>query len=145
MAEYHDYPSLNDNEPFGESVSTSFELNLKTDRYAVVSGFSLNADRRRMVFENAPTNYNLMSEVTISVSTCPGDFTSTAACLFQASNSSTLIFTTKANDPDNWCKLERGKQYYINYILTPEPFTTAPACANPSHSRCAIFYTEAAL
>lgn len=145
VTEYHDYPSLNDNQPFGESTSTSFELNLQTNRYAVVSGFSLPSGKRRMVFENAPTNYHLADRFSISVSECPGDFTATATCLMQAHNSSTLFFTTNSHDPVSWCKLEAGKEYFINYILTPEPFTDLPTCANPSHSRCAIFYSEAGL
>ena len=141
------YMNINDGQPFGASTNTSFELSFGTDEFVTLTGFSLPTDetRRRMVFENAPTNYNLMSTATMSVSECPGDFTTSALCVIQVSNSSTVFMTTKNGDPtlSNWCHLDHNKTYYINYVLTPSPYTQQPACANSQHSTCAIFYTEA--
>lgn len=139
------YDNINDGQPFGASTNTSFELSFGTDEFVTLTGFSLPTDntRRRMVFENAPTNYNLMSSATMSVSECPGDFTSSALCVIQVTNTSTVFMTTDHTSPQSWCHLDHNKTYYINFVLTPSPYTQQPACASSQHSTCAIFYTEA--
>ena len=141
------YQNINDDQPFGVSTNTSFELNFSVDQFVTLTGFSLPTDetRRRIVFEDAPTNYNLMETATLSVSECPGDFTTSALCVIPVNNGSTVFMTTRNMDPTgtNWCHLDHTKTYYINYVLTQGPYTQQPECANSQHNTCAIFYTEA--
>lgn len=137
------YEQYNDGYPFGESTNTSFLLNINTMTFVSLSGFSLPHEntRRRIVFENAPTNYNLMGSGLVSVSRCPGDFV-TATCVMPVNNGSTLFITTKPNDPPHWCHVDKDKEYFINYILTDD-LAYPPSCANMLHRTCAMFYTEA--
>lgn len=142
------YQSINDNEPFGVSTNTSFLLDMSIGSFHSLSGFKfdqVNA-RRRVVFSEAPTNFRLMSSGTMSISECPGDFTSTAACVIPVNNGSTVLFSTRASDTSSaFCKLDPTKTYYANYIHSPNPGVVSPSCASSQNQTCAMFYTETEL
>ncbi len=143
-----EYATFNDTYPFGVSTNTSFELEINTSRFVALSGFKMPQDsfKRRIVFEQAPTNYNMMSQATISISECPGDFSATAACVRVVNNFTTWFFSTDtADDPNLYCILDPNKTYFINYVLSPDAYNEAPACKNPADNKCAVFYTEAVL
>ena len=142
------YKDINDGFPFSESTNTSFLLNMNTFSFYALSGFSFPVEdtRRRIVFEDAPTNVNLMFKGAMSISVCPGDFSETAQCVMQVNNSKTLMFSTRASDdPERFCKLDPEKVYFANFAHSPEPGVQPAKCANDSHTKCAMFYTEALL
>jgi hypothetical protein len=140
-----DYAFFNDGFNFGESTNATFLANVHNDNFLTLSDFSfpqVNA-RRRIIMAPAPTNFNLISQGTISVSECPGDFSETATCVFTVSNTTNLFFSTKPSDADSFfCLLDPEQTYYINYITTPDPYNEPPECANQNHTSCAFFYAE---
>ena len=141
------YANYNDGFDFGTTTNASFELTLSTNQFAALSGVSLPANFRRRVVLTDPPTQRLIEQATISVSTCPGDFTeSGAVCLMVVDNSSNLFFSTRPEDADhpiNFCVLEPDTPYYINYVTSPSPYTNAPNCQGSNS--CTIFYSEAAM
>ena len=140
------YESINDGFGFGQSTNASFLLNIELDQFVALSDFGTTQTnfRRRIVFVDSPTNYNLFWQALITVSHCPGDFTANAVCSMVVHDSSTLHFSTNPNDdPGFYCILDPNESYYINYVLTPDPYTTGSRCHNISHTECALFYSEA--
>lgn len=143
------YEQYNDGEPFGVSTNTSFLLDIRINRFVVLDNFSypqVNA-WRRIVFVDAPTNHNMMHVGTISVSECPGDFSETATCRISVHNNKTIFVTTRPGDSDidPFCKLDPNKSYYINYVLTDDPYNGMPECADVTDTVCAMFYSETLL
>ncbi|MFC3195281.1 hypothetical protein ACFODZ_13595 [Marinicella sediminis] len=143
------YANYNDGVEFGNSTNVTFEANIAISTFLTLSEFSFDQPdtRRRITLVTAPTNYDPIEAGTISVSTCPGDFSQTAECVFNVTNNSTLFFSTRPSDagsPFNFCILDPTQSYYINYITTPDPYNQAPNCANGAQS-CAFFYSEAVM
>ena len=142
------YTSLtNSGLPFGQSTNSEATVNFNINTFVAASGFSLpTADvRRRMTFEDAPTNINQALVSSISVSECPGDFTKTATCVKNdVSRGQTMLFSTKQSDvgDDTICSLDHTKTYYINYIHTGDPYNGQSRCSNINHQTCALFYAE---
>ncbi len=139
------YSEFNDGYPFGQSTNTNFIADISTNEFLSLSGFNLTTPntRRRIVSEVAPVNYNPMDQGTISVSRCPGDFSETAVCRFVVNTFSVLLFSTNQNDdPGTYCILDPAKTYYINYVMSADPYVELPTCLNQAHQSCAIFYIE---
>lgn len=144
-----EYVDINDGQLFGDSTHTSVLVNLNVNSFGTYANFGTDRVnfRRRIVFEDTPTNYNHFDLGTYSVSHCPGDFTQNAQCRGQVHSATTLRFSTNPADQNNstYCYLERGVMYYINFVTTPDPYGIIPYCRNTSHDECAMFYTESAL
>lgn len=139
------YSDFNDGFPFGQSTNTSFIADIRTNEFLSLSGFNLTTPntRRRIDSLQAPTNFNPMDKGTISVSRCPGDFSETAVCKFVVVEYSSLLFSTNQNDdPGTYCILDPAKTYYMNYVMSADPYVELPTCLSPTHQSCAIFYTE---
>jgi hypothetical protein len=141
------YTDYNDGFAFGASTNASFELSINTDQFATLSGVSLPSNfRRRLQFVPPPTQ-TFFEEATMSISECPGDFTDGGAlCKWTVFNNSSIRFSTFASDvgsPFNYCVLDPSKTYYLNYVTSPDPYVTAPACE--SGNRCTFFYSENAV
>ena len=140
------YSSFNDGFNFGESTNASFELQLRETEFATLSNFSYEVanERKRLVFTDAPPSLGIMGAATISISECPGDFTSAALCVMEVNNASTVRITTRPQDSTGGlvCKVVPGESYYINYIMSPAPYTSPPNCAAPINGRCTVFYAE---
>jgi len=134
---------------FAESTNSVFLARVETNQYLTLSDFTFPTQdaRRRINFSDAPSNENLMAIATISVSECPGDFTTSATCSMQVSNSSTAFFSTRDSDAQNsmYCVLDPEKNYFFNLIMTPEPFVIPPECDEPSATNCAAFYNESVM
>ncbi len=142
------YASFNDGYPFGFSTHTSFEASIFISTFMSLSGFSFDEfnARRRVVFSRPPSNFRPMASGFYSVSECPGDFTGSAICKGIIYNNSTLLFSTIAtDDPSRYCILDPAATYYINFIMSDDPYNVPPSCASPSHSSCAVYYSETAL
>jgi len=143
-----DYAAYNDGFEFGTSTNTSFLATISVNEFLALDGISLPADtRRRFIFAEAPTQL-LLNVSTISVSLCPGDFTdSDTICKYQVSNNSDLFFSTRpadASSPIPFCILDAGTRYYINFVHSPSPYTTAPSCQSGTSS-CTFFGAERAI
>ncbi|WP_223787063.1 hypothetical protein [Marinicella meishanensis] len=139
------YTEINDGQPFGVSTNTDVLEDIGIGQFLSVSGFSLNQTnfRRRIVFEQAPTNHRLMENATISVAECPGDFSETAQCVKAVNNFSNMFFSTNpADNPALYCLMDKDTVYYFNIVLSNDPYNVTPECNNPVHEVCAIFYTE---
>ncbi|WP_223787151.1 hypothetical protein [Marinicella meishanensis] len=139
------YRQINEGFDFGQSTNSTVELTLSNNEFAAISGFFLDQTnfRRRIVFEQAPTNYNLIESATITVSECPGDFTDNAVCKRTVNNFSNMFFSTNpADNPVLYCIMDPTKTYYINYVTTPDPYNEAPYCQNGGDTECTIFYSE---
>ncbi len=141
------YASRNDDQPFGVSTNTSFELDMQNTTFHSLSGFSFpQADsRRRINLVDAPTQRQI-DQSTMSISECPGDFSPTAACVIPISTSlpnSVVLFSTKpADNPDFFCILDPTKTYYANFVNSPDPYNVTPSCAIGSNIACTVFYSE---
>jgi len=139
------YSEINDGQPFGVSTNTDVLEDIGIGQFLSVSGFSLTEPnfRRRIVFEQAPTDRRLMENATIAVAECPGDFSETAQCVKSVNNFSNMFFSTNpADNPALYCLMEEDKIYYFNIVLSNDPYNVAPRCNNIAHQVCAIFYTE---
>lgn len=139
-----DYVDFNDTFLFGQSTHTSFELSMSIGTFVILEPFGWPDEdwSRRIVMEDAPTQ-RFIGQSTISVSKCPGDFTEAAACSWVVNRTSTLWFSTREVPLfPHACKLEPGVDYYINYILTPEPYGQIASCHNTDYSVCTFFYSE---
>lgn len=138
------YAEFNDGFGFGESTNASFLLDIPTNSFFALSGFSLPTEnvRRRIVFVDAPTNRTQMDGGTVSVSECPGDFSESATCVFSVNNMSTLFFSTRPSEElDVYCVLDPTKTYFINYVTSQDPYSVPPTC-RADGTRCAMFYSE---
>ncbi|MGJ8662924.1 MAG: hypothetical protein ACSHWU_04695 [Marinicella sp.] len=139
------YQFFNDGYDFGETTHTDVLINLATSEFITLSDFGLTElnFRRRIDFVSAPTNYNRISQATVSISECPGDFTETSICNYLVENFRSIRFSTnQADNPLLYCILEPGTNYYINFVLSPSPYTEPPSCDSENDFECAIFYTE---
>jgi len=139
------YQQINEGFAFGQSTNSTVELTLTNQEFAAVSGFFLDQPnfRRRIVFEQAPTNYNQMESATITISECPGDFTDNVVCKRVVNNFSNMFFSTNpADNPVLYCIMDPTQTYYINYVTSPDPYNTAPFCQNGGDNECTIFYSE---
>lgn len=141
------YSEINDGFPFAESTNASFLLEIPINGFYTLSDFSFPYEnaRRRIVFVDAPTSHVMMDGGTVSVSECPGDFSDAATCVFSVTNMSTLFFSTRpSEDLDRYCVLDPAKTYFINYVTSTDPYAVPPSC-RADGTRCAMFYSEAAL
>ena len=144
---YRDYNGQAD---FGTSTNTTFLANLSTSEILSLADFTMSTPnfRRRFVFSDAPSNYNLMGDATVSISLCPGDFTATASCVMPVNNLTTLFFSNRPEDensPTPYCILDSSRSYFYNLIMSPDPMNVAPECENPANTSCAAFGSEAVL
>ncbi len=143
------YTEFNQGQPFGENNNVNFELDIQNSKFYALSGFSLEADnppfnnRRKITLQDAPTQRQI-SQSTMSISECPGDFTQSAVCVIplSAANSTARFSTVVTDDPGTFCILEAGKSYYVNYVNSPNPLATPPSCEISSNFACTIFYNE---
>ncbi len=108
--------------------------------------------RRRLVFVDPPTSHNMPdidNLVTLTLSPCPGDFGVTGRCRLENWNGTVRISTLPGDVGDeNYCVLEAGRDYFMNFVSTAAPYERAPTCsdAEPYDSRrCAMFFSEAVL
>lgn len=142
------YTSINDGYPFGTSTNGSALLTMSNSRYAAMSEFIMPMQpfRRRIVFEDPPTSHNQADQSIISISLCPGDFSTTAKCVFNIPATSTLrISTFSDDDPDFYCLLVPGQTYYLNAINSPDPYNIQPYCAVSGNTECSLFFSETGL
>lgn len=147
---YRDY---NDGFDFGESTNASFMLDISNNQFYTLSGFSLLGNsnlniRRKITLVDAPTQRQI-DQSTMSISECPGDFTQSATCVIPISatlpNSLVKFSTLPSDDPNVYCILDPSKTYYVNFVNSPNPYTSLPSCRNGSHTACTIFYSEGVL
>jgi len=142
------YREINEGLDFGQSTNTSVLIDISINQFFSASGFGTNQTnfRRRIVLIDAPTSNNQMKTGMFSVSECPGDFTSNARCRRTINRSDTLRFSTyQDDDPGFYCILEPGETYYINFVLSQDPYNVPPECLDPSDTVCAVFYSETGL
>ncbi len=146
------YIEINDNQQFGESTNTSFLLNMNTSQFFALSGFQYDAidSRRRIVIADAPTNFRLMGQGTMSISECPGDFTNTAKCVIPISRSGanrTVRISTRLTDIGDplYCVVDPNETYFVNFVHSPDPGVVQPECDSAQNQTCAVFYSEALL
>lgn len=142
------YRDFNSGNNFGETTNTALLANVNTSDYLVLSDFSMPTPdfRRRMIFNNAPTNVNLMADATVSISECPGDFTAAATCTMPVNNQSVLFFSNITDDENHpsrdYCILDSEKTYFYNLIMSLDPFNTEPTCNDVNDTECAAFAGE---
>lgn len=143
----HDYVTdLNDGFQFGETTHTDVLINLATNQYAQAVNFRYPTPqnfRRRIDFVSPPTNYNKANQTTVSVSSCPGDFSTSAACVKVVAPFTSMRFSNNPNDSASiYCILEPGETYYFNVVHSPDPYNQSPSCLSSSDNECALFFTE---
>jgi hypothetical protein len=119
---------------YGDSIS----LSLSKDQY-IAASFTTNSIHENGKFQLAtPGNTQGPSSTgTISISTCPGDYTShldQASCLKSVGPSGSFRWSTDPSASSIYCKLESNTAYYFNIVHS------ISAATNYSVSSCGSSY-----
>lgn len=142
------YANVNDGAPFGTDTGATMIESFGTNQFLSLSEFYTDRTEfsRRIQTFPSPSDTNLWYAATYSISECPGDFTQTAQCKGVIVPFHTIFITTVTGEvPDNYCQIEAGKMYYINYIHDIDPFDSTPGrCASLDHTVCSMFTSETA-
>ncbi|MFK8003800.1 MAG: hypothetical protein AB8H86_29830 [Polyangiales bacterium] len=142
------YTELNEGHPFGTSNDTNARATFHIGASAEISGFSTPQENfyRILGFVPSPSSLNASHIVTVSISECPGDFTSTATCVVQVSPmgfSQLRVTTNQSETNPTVCVIEANKVYYLNMIHDRFPFDDIPGrCSNESNQTCTVFFSE---
>lgn len=136
------YPGIKHGHQFGENTNGSVVVDIPMSQFAAIGEFTTPITPFRRVFNwvPAPRNYWRSESAVLSVSTCPGDFSSTANCVmpFGPQDWDNTRFSTKASDQGNdlYCQLAPNTTYYLNIMNYSCEY---------NESSCAVFFSEGAL
>lgn len=142
------YAAIKDGNEFGTTTNGSVVHNILNTEFSSLkfTAPSSTTFRRRLNFIPAPTNAKKADKTTISISTCPGDFTATAACVVTVQSGDVWKISTDPSVGGSYCKINAGQEYYMNFVNKQDPYATSPpVCLNPSDFECAVFFSEGEL
>lgn len=149
LPDHYVYEDVKDGNSFGDTTNGNILLLINNSRFASVkTKMPNNIERRRINFVPGPTTYPKPYLSTLSVSLCPGDFSSTATCVWpfaSAQDPNFFISFDQTDNPDTYCILERGETYYLNFINSDAPYSSPPRCKNIADTSCTVFFSEGAM
>ncbi len=145
----YSYATLKGNE-FGVTTNGDITLNIANDDFASVRFTTPdNPDfSRRLNFIPAPNQYNKANFTTVSISSCAGNFSQSAACVKTIQSNQNIRITTNPDEQfiELYCLLEPNRQYYLNFVNKNDPYSDdPPECLDPDVLSCAVFFSEGAL
>jgi len=147
--------------PFNDISNTSKSMINYIDpesQYITISGMTVPSSPvdRKFTFNTSP-GYGKTNLSTVSISECQGDFNpSTARCIMPLSTTGSLNLSNRtevANSgwgaQDNFCHLEPGATYYINFVFAPtydgvikNNVVEGEECLEAVSKKCSIFWGE---
>lgn len=142
------YSEANENQSFGQSTNTNARITYGIQQLLILSDFSTSQLNfyRRIQFYPTPSSSDAAYANTVTISECPGDFNSgSATCthLADPGSFSQFLISTDPNAPSNYCIIEPGKNYYLNFIHDITPFDgTQGRCLFTTDQSCEIFFNE---
>lgn len=132
-------------EGFGMSMSTTNRYGLFPDEYIAIEVQAPDVEDLmwKLSFEMPMPTYTTPTAQTISLSECPGDFSTTGRCLTSGLTTNLPYSTDPGVNPLLACPIERGRRYYVNVIHARADALTESACSPAVPTRpCGVLFTD---